>query len=78
MNVEEKNDFDENLSDKEFEEALDKKLKFDLKKLLIKNEKIKVQDIKIKFSQIFEECISFINYKNNYPNFESELFILIA
>ena len=53
MNVEEKNDFDENLSDKEFEETLDKKMKFDLKKLLIKNEKIKVQDIKIKFSQIF-------------------------
>ena len=74
VDVEEKNDLDENLSDKEFEEALDKKMKFDLKKLLIKNEKIKVSDIKIKFSQIFEECISFINYKNNYPEFESELF----
>ena len=74
VDVEEKSDLDENLSVKEFEDVLEKKMKFDIKKILKKNETIKVEDIKIKFSQIFEECCSFINYKNNYPDFESEFF----
>lgn len=47
---------------------------FGLKKLLIKNETINVKNIKSKFSQIYETYCSFINYKNNYPDFESELF----
>ena len=74
VDVEEKSDLDENLSVKEFEDVLEKKMKFDIKKILKKNETIKVEDIKIKFSQIFEECCSFINFKNNYPDFESEFF----
>ena len=47
---------------------------FDLKKLLIKNETINVGGVGSKFSQIYETYCSFINYKNNYRDFESELF----
>ena len=74
VEIEEKSDLDENLSVKEFEDVLEKKMKFDIRNILKKNELIKVEDIKIKFSQIFEECCSFINFKNNYPDFESEFF----
>ena len=42
--------------------------------MLIKNETIKVEDIKNKFNNIFDAYCSFSNFKNNYPDFESELF----
>lgn len=76
LNVEfkENNDLDENLSDFEFENALEKKMNFDIKNILIKNEKIKEENIKIKFHQIYDGRFSFLIYKNNYPDFESELF----
>ena len=74
VDFEEKNDLDENVSDSEFKEVLEKMQNFDINNLLIKNEKINVENIKIKFSKIYETYFSFINYKNNYPDFESELF----
>lgn len=74
VDFEEKNDLDENVSDSEFKEVLEKMQNFDINNLLIKNEKINVEHIKIKFSQIYETYFGFINYKNNYPEFESELF----
>lgn len=74
VDFEEKNDLDENVSDLEFKEVLEKMQNFDINNLLIKNEKINVENIKIKFSKIYETYFGFINYKNNYPEFESELF----
>lgn len=74
VNIKEKNDLDENLSDSEFQKVLENMVNFDLKKLLIKNEKINVDNIKLKLSRIYETYCGFINYKNNYPDFESELF----
>ena len=76
VDFKETNDLDENLSDTEFQKVLDKRINFDIKNILIKNEKINVINIKNKFSQIFDACCSFINYKNNYPDDESELFYL--
>ena len=74
VDFKEKSDLDENLSDEEFKKVLDKRISLDIEPLLIEKEKVKVNDIKIKLSQIYESCCSFINYKNNYPEFESELF----
>ena len=74
VDFEEKSDLDENVSDSEFKEVLEKMQKFDINNLLIKNEKINVAHIRIKFYKIYETYFSFINYKNNYPEFESELF----
>ena len=48
-NFEEKSDLDENLSDYEFEKVLEIKEKFDINSLLIKNEKINDENIKIKY-----------------------------
>ena len=76
VDFKETNDLDENLSDTEFQKVLDKRINFDIKNILIKNEKLNVINIKNKFSQIFDACCSFINYKNNYPDDESELFYL--
>ena len=73
-NFEEKSDLDENLSDYEFEKVLEIKEKFDINSLLIKNEKINAENIKIKFSHIFKVFCSFMDFKNNYPDFESDFF----
>ena len=70
----EMNNLDENLFDTKFKNALEKKMNFDTKDILLKNETIKVQDIKIKFAKIYVGCFSFFNYKNNYPDLGSELF----
>ena len=61
--LEEMSDLDENLSDTEFKNALEKKMNFDTKDILLKNETIKVQDIEIKFAKIDVGCFSFFNYK---------------
>ena len=53
---------------------INKIINFDITSLLIIGEKINVNNIKIKFSQIYEAYFSIINFKNNYPDFESELF----
>ena len=74
VDIKEKNDLDENLSDTEFKNIIEKKENYDITKVLIKNEEIKVEDIKKKFSEIFDIYCKFINFKNNYPEFESELF----
>ena len=74
VDIESKNDLDENLSDSEFKKVLEKKEGLDITNLLNKNEKIKVVDIKKKFNYIYEACCTFSNFKNNYPDFESELF----
>ena len=68
------NGLDENLLDSKYKNVLEKKENFDINKLLIKDERIKVKDIKKKFSEIYDVFCTFINYKNNYPDFESELF----
>ena len=74
LNEEENDSENQSSSKEEFKKVLDKRISLDIEPLLIKKEKIKVNDIKIKLSQIYESCCSFINYKNNYPEFESELF----
>ena len=72
--IDHKNDLDENLSDSEFKEVLEKKENIAIKKILVKNEVIKVKDIRIKFDNIFEALFTFSNFKNNYPDFESEFY----
>ena len=72
--IDHKNDLDENLSDSEFKKVLEKKENIDIKKFLVKNEVIKVKDIRIKFDNIFEALFTFSNFKNNYPDFESEFY----
>ena len=74
LNEEENDSENQSSSKEEFKKVLDKRISLDIEPLLIKKEKVKVNDIKIKLSQIYESCCSFINYKNNYPEFESELF----
>ena len=74
VDFEEISELKENLSAIEFKNILEKKMNFCTEDILIKNEKLKVPDIKIKFSKIYEGCFSFLNYRNNYPNLESELF----
>ena len=74
VDFEEIGELDQNLSVTEFKNVLDKKMNFGIKDILIKNEEIKVPDIKIQLSKIYEGCFSFLNYKNNYPDSESELF----
>lgn len=65
---------DENLSDSESKLIVDDKNKLDIKTLLVQKEIICVKDIKQKFEQIYKSLFSFLNYRNNYPDFESELF----
>ena len=74
LNEEENDSENQSSSKEEFKKVLDKRISLDIEPLLIEKEKVKVNDIKIKLSQIYESCCSFINYKNNYPEFESELF----
>ena len=70
----EKQDLNDNLSDSEFQKILENKENFDVKKLLEKRGKVKVKDIQNVFNNIFEIYSKFSNYRNNYPDFESEYF----
>ena len=74
VNIKEKNDLDEDVSDKKFNEILKNKEKFNIEELLIKEETIKVKDIKNKFNIVYDKFFSFSNFRNNYPDFESEYF----
>ena len=65
---------DENLSDSENKTIVNDKIKLDITSLLIIKESIKINEIKKKFSHIYESLFSFLNYRNNYPDFESEFF----
>ena len=67
---------DENLSDTESKIIVDDKIKLDIKSLLILKEIINIEEIKIKFDKIYKSLFSFLNYRNNYPDFESEFFFL--
>jgi len=65
---------DEEFIYNDFKEFLTHKEKFDISNLLVKKETIKVKDLKKKFDVLYNRLFEFLNYKNNYPDFESEYF----
>ena len=65
---------DENLSDSEYNNIINKKNNLDIKLLLEIGEKIKVNEIKNKFDKIYQSLFYFLNYRNNFQDFESEYY----
>ena len=69
-----KNVEDDNLSDSQFKEIIIKKENFDIETFLIKVESVNIKEIKKIFNNIYNGLYDFFNYRNNYPDFESEYF----
>ena len=65
---------DEKLSDSEYSNIINKKNSLNIKLLLEKGEKIKVNELKNKFENIYQSLFYFLNYRNNFPDFESEYY----
>ena len=65
---------DELIQELKLKNYLNQKENFDIKKLLILKEKIKIKEIKKKFKKIYKKLFNFLNCRNNYPDFESEYF----
>ena len=65
---------EEKMDNSEFKKYLDEKEKFDIRKILILNETINIEKISNKFNQIYDIIFKFLNYRNNYPEIESEYF----
>ena len=65
---------DEKLSDSEYSNIINKKNSLNIKLLLEKGEKIKVDELKNKFENIYQSLFNFLNYRNNFPDFESEYY----
>ena len=64
----------EKFIDTDFKEFLNHKEKFDIENLLVKKETIKVENLKNKFDTLYNRLFEFLNYENNYLDFESEYF----
>ncbi len=65
---------DDNLSDSEYKKYLKEKENLDIKNILILGETKSINEIKEKLKIIYKHLFSFLNYRNNIPDFESEYF----
>ena len=65
---------EEKMDNSEFKKYLDEKEKFDIRKILILKETINIEKISNKFNQIYDKIYKFLNFRNNYPELESENF----